>query len=149
MTALDVGAAPGGWTKTLAEHPAVSRVVAVDPAGVVPAVSALPQVTVHAALAQQVVAELQAAGPYGVICCDANLESAEATALVAPVLPMLAPGGLLGAPPSPHVCSACSLEPGSLMTLERDCNQGLNVTAGGGGLPRSVHGQVSYKIRHP
>ena len=128
MAALDVGAAPGGWTKTLAEHPAVSRVVAVDPAGVVPAVSALPQVTVHAALAQQVVAELQAAGPYGVICCDANLESAEATALVAPVLPMLAPGGLLGASPSPHVCDkgACtSLEPGSLITLKRAASKGL------------------------
>ena len=113
MTALDVGAAPGGWTKTLAEHPAVSRVVAVDPAGVVPAVSALPQVTVHAALAQQVVAELQAAGPYGVICCDANLESTEATALVAPVLPMLAPGGLLGASPSPHVYERRLRKPGA------------------------------------
>jgi hypothetical protein len=47
LPALDIGCAPGGWTKVLSAQPWVSTVVAVDPAGVVPAVAALPGVTVH------------------------------------------------------------------------------------------------------
>eukprot|EP01043_Picozoa_sp_COSAG02_P061918 COSAG02_NODE_8419_length_2578_cov_1.135135_4_plen_243_part_00 len=33
VSALDIGASPGGWTKVLASHPAIDAVVAVDPAG--------------------------------------------------------------------------------------------------------------------
>ena len=33
VSALDIGASPGGWTKVLARHPAIDAVVAVDPAG--------------------------------------------------------------------------------------------------------------------
>eukprot|EP01044_Picomonas_judraskeda_P021353 COSAG03_NODE_5008_length_1365_cov_2.511848_2_plen_67_part_00 len=33
VSALDIGASPGGWTKVLAGHAAIDAVVAVDPAG--------------------------------------------------------------------------------------------------------------------
>ena len=44
LTALDVGASPGGWTWYLAQHP-FARVFAVDPGALAPAVAAAPNVT--------------------------------------------------------------------------------------------------------
>ena len=49
----------------------------------------------HKTKCEDVFPELHAAGPYGVIACDANIDSDDALKLVAPMLPFLAPGGLL------------------------------------------------------
>ena len=39
--------------------------------------------------------EIRTAGPYGIICCDANIDSTDAIAVVSPVLPLLSAGGIL------------------------------------------------------
>ena len=45
LAAIDIGASPGGWTKVLSEWAGpAGRVAAVDPAGVVASVTALPNV---------------------------------------------------------------------------------------------------------
>ena len=50
VSALDIGASPGGWTKVLASHPAVGAVVAVDPAGKNACSDCLCTATSHQAL---------------------------------------------------------------------------------------------------
>ena len=42
-----------------------------------------------------VVDEIRAAGPYGIVCCDANVDAVDALPLVGPALPLLATGGIL------------------------------------------------------
>jgi hypothetical protein len=42
-----------------------------------------------------VVDEIRAAGPYGIVCCDANVDAVDALPLVGPALPLLVTGGIL------------------------------------------------------
>jgi 23S rRNA (cytidine2498-2'-O)-methyltransferase len=88
--ALDVGAAPGGWTRELARH--VAQVVAVDPADLDPRVVALPGVT-HLRVR---IEDLDAVemGRFDVLTNDMNLESLASAGIMVKLAPLLATGGL-------------------------------------------------------
>lgn len=84
--ALDLGAAPGGWSRVLAE--AGMRVVAVDPADLHPRVRALAGVT-------HVRARVEAArlaGPFDLVTVDVNVAPEAAAPLLTQVAPHLRPG---------------------------------------------------------
>ena len=69
--ALDIGAAPGSWTKVLADY--VGHVVACDPADLHADVLALPNVTHVQAMAERATDKLHELGPYHIVTCDANV----------------------------------------------------------------------------
>lgn len=88
--ALDLGAAPGGWSYVLGEQ--CRQVVAVDPAELDPRVAELPAVTHVRQRAEEYLAG--ATEPFDLVVCDMNLHPLEAAALVnqaAPLLPAGAP----------------------------------------------------------
>jgi len=87
--ALDVGAAPGGWTKVLAGL--VAEVVAVDPAELDPAVAALPNVR-HLRCRTEAV-DPQALGRVDLIVDDMNVEGVESAQALCTLAPLLPPGG--------------------------------------------------------
>jgi 23S rRNA (cytidine2498-2'-O)-methyltransferase len=88
--ALDLGAAPGGWTKVLAERGA--EVVAVDPAELAPDVAALPRVTHLRGRAEALLGSADLA-PFDLIVNDMNTDPRESAAAVRSLLPLLKPGG--------------------------------------------------------
>ncbi len=90
MRALDLGAAPGGWTKVLAEH--VAEVVAVDPADLDPGVAALSNVR-HLALHAQELLERSDLGQFDLITNDMNRNPDESAALLCRLAAWLQPGG--------------------------------------------------------
>jgi tRNA(Ser,Leu) C12 N-acetylase TAN1 len=82
---LDLGAAPGGWTKVLAGL--AKKVVAVDPAGLDPAVRALPNVVHFKCKAEELPSDV---GQFDLITNDMNLSSIESARI------MVALAGRLG-----------------------------------------------------
>lgn len=86
--ALDLGAAPGGWSRVLAET--CGEVVAVDPASLDERVRSLPNVTHVQSRAEDYL--VQAAPTYDLITCDMNLDPAEAAALMVRAAVHLRPG---------------------------------------------------------
>ncbi|MBM3472095.1 MAG: hypothetical protein FJX75_02325 [Armatimonadetes bacterium] len=90
MRALDLGAAPGGWSKALAEEGA--EVLAVDPADLDPEVASLPNVT-HFRGHSQDLLSLPDLGRFALLTNDMNLDPAESAAIVLPLIPLLEPGG--------------------------------------------------------
>jgi 23S rRNA (cytidine2498-2'-O)-methyltransferase len=85
--ALDLGAAPGGWSKVLAE--AGMDVVAVDPAELDERVSALPNVTHVRARAEECVG---GAGGFELLVSDMNIEPEASARLMVEMAPRLRPG---------------------------------------------------------
>jgi len=69
---LDIGAAPGGWTKVLASL--AKRVVAVDPADLDPSVAALPNVTHLKIKAEDIPHDM---GQFDLVTNDMNLSPTE------------------------------------------------------------------------
>lgn len=102
LAAVDVGAAPGGWSQQLAAAGA-RLVVAIDPAEMDPAIAALPNLVHLQCKCEQAVASgrlasaLQEAGLQHVdyVVCDVNAHPGDAFAMLEPVLPLLARGGKL------------------------------------------------------
>ncbi|KAG2490785.1 hypothetical protein HYH03_010707 [Edaphochlamys debaryana] len=102
LAAVDVGAAPGGWTQMLAAAGA-RLVVSIDPAQMDPGVAALPNVTHLQCRCDEAVASgrlagaLEAAGLSEVdyVVCDVNAHPGQTVGWLEPVLPLLAPGGSL------------------------------------------------------
>lgn len=90
--ALDLGAAPGGWTKVLAAHGA--QVVAVDPADLAPEVAALPNVTHFPGRAEEYLAT-SPAEQFDLITNDMNCDPAGSAELVRALLPLLRAGGVV------------------------------------------------------
>lgn len=100
--AIDVGAAPGGWTAVLADA-GVRCVVALDPADLGAAVLARPAVThirslseadgavdaIRAALVRSTGVETA-----DLLLCDANAAPGQTARALRPVIPLLRPGGL-------------------------------------------------------
>ena len=87
--ALDLGAAPGGWAKVLAE--VCAEVVAVDPAVLDERVTALPNVTHVQQRAEDYLPRAQ--GPFDLITCDMNVESQVAAEALCQAAPLLRHGG--------------------------------------------------------
>ncbi len=88
--ALDLGAAPGGWTRVLAER--MAEVVAVDPGGLDQRVLALPNVVhLHARVEEL---SVDALGHFDLATNDMNLAPVVSAELMVRVAPLLAPGGV-------------------------------------------------------
>lgn len=87
-TALDLGAAPGGWTRVLASKG--FRVEAVDPAELDPAVSALPGVDHHRETAGSFLAKHK--GLFDLLVSDMKMEAGMAASLLNDCAHRLQPG---------------------------------------------------------
>ena len=85
---LDLGAAPGGWTKVLAGT--ARRVVAVDPAALEPEVEKLPNVVHLRCRAEEVQVDV---GSFDLVTNDMNLAPAESARIMVAVAPFLRRGG--------------------------------------------------------
>ncbi|MGB8645677.1 MAG: SAM-dependent methyltransferase [Anaerolineae bacterium] len=85
--ALDLGAAPGGWTQVLADHG--MQVVAVDPGELDPRVAALPNVTHFKCKADAFVSP----GDFDLLVDDMNVEPEESAGMMVQMAPHLKPGG--------------------------------------------------------
>ena len=96
-TAIDLGAAPGAWTAVLAGR--ADRVWAVDPTPALDAaVAALPNVEHLAMKAEDAARVLKRSvreGCVDIIVCDINRPAFSCAEIVADLLPVLRPGGLL------------------------------------------------------
>ncbi|MEA3400000.1 MAG: THUMP domain-containing protein [Armatimonadota bacterium] len=88
--ALDLGAAPGGWTRVLAER--VAEVVAVDPADLDKRVTGLANVTHIRSRAEELDAERL--GRFDVLTNDMNLEPEDSARLMCAVAELLTPGAV-------------------------------------------------------
>ncbi|PSC70613.1 THUMP domain [Micractinium conductrix] len=91
--AIDLGAAPGGWTHVLARH--AQHVIAVDPAAMDPRALASGRVTHLACKAEDAVERIQElAGDSGVglLVADVNRHPVTLPDMLRPLLPLLHPG---------------------------------------------------------
>ncbi len=88
--ALDLGAAPGGWTRVLAEH--VAEVVAVDPAELDERATVLENVTHLRCRAEEL--QPDEIGQFDVLTNDMNLDPAESAQLMCVMARMLRAGGI-------------------------------------------------------
>lgn len=87
-TALDLGAAPGGWTRILRQNGL--RVLAVDPAPVDPSLLSDEGVRVVRGRGQDWLERLkQAGGQFDVILCDAHMDAREAARLMVDAAPLM------------------------------------------------------------
>lgn len=111
--ACDIGAAPGSWTSLLAAQ-CSGGVVAIDPADLDPAVLGLPNVhhlRMKAQEAVQPTMQLIGAQQLDLLTCDMNAHPHDMKGVVAPMLPLLRPGGCAGGGWGARVgitCSACA-----------------------------------------
>lgn len=87
--ALDLGAAPGGWTRVLAEYAA--EVIAVDPAQLDERVLALPNVKHLTMRSEDYLA--RAEGPFDIVTCDMNVPSHVAAQRLCETAPLLTDQG--------------------------------------------------------
>jgi len=85
---LDLGAAPGGWTKVLAG--VARRVVAVDPAALEPEVEKMPNVIHMRCRAEEITDD---AGLFDLVTNDMNLSPAESAKITVTIAPRLRKGG--------------------------------------------------------
>jgi len=85
---LDIGAAPGGWTKVLAGM--AGRVVAVDPADLHPSVEGLPNVTYLRCRAEDLPEEV---GEFDLITNDMNISPTESAEIMNVLASLLREGG--------------------------------------------------------
>jgi tRNA(Ser,Leu) C12 N-acetylase TAN1/23S rRNA U2552 (ribose-2'-O)-methylase RlmE/FtsJ len=85
---LDLGAAPGGWTKVLARS--AKKVVAVDPADLDPKVAGLPNVVHLRCRAEKITSDV---GLFDLVTNDTNLAPAESARLMVDVAACLKKGG--------------------------------------------------------
>ena len=84
--ALDLGAAPGGWTKVLADRG--MEVVAIDPGQLLPEVVALPGVT-HLQIKAE---EYQGDGAFDLLVNDMNMDPEDSAQLMVDMAPWLKAG---------------------------------------------------------
>uniref|UniRef100_A0A4Y8QBG6 SAM-dependent methyltransferase n=2 Tax=Paenibacillus athensensis TaxID=1967502 RepID=A0A4Y8QBG6_9BACL len=86
--ALDVGAAPGGWTSFLLEKG--MKVTAIDPAAMHPSLVRHPQLTIHRKNAAEVKLK---SGEFDLLVCDMSWSPRQMGRLVLDLLDALKPGG--------------------------------------------------------
>lgn len=87
--ALDLGAAPGGWTRVLAERGL--EVTAIDPAELDPGVRALPGVRWYRGTAERYLATR--AAPVDLVVSDMRMDARDAARLLVDYRPLVARGG--------------------------------------------------------
>jgi len=87
-TALDLGAAPGGWSKVLADYG--YQVLAVDPAALHPDLEGNPKITHMKVKAQ----DIQLENPLDLIVNDMNMEPQETAVIMNEIAHLLKKGGL-------------------------------------------------------
>ena len=87
--ALDVGAAPGGWSKVLAES--VAEVVAVDPGELDERVLALPNVT-HMRVRAETLLTAPDIGKFDIITDDMNMDPDASAQVLVDLAPLVKPG---------------------------------------------------------
>lgn len=95
QVAIDLGAAPGAWTELLASTGA-DTVFAVDPAELSEQCRALPNVVHVQRRSSEAVPAIQKVlhgRRVDIIVCDMNMLPQECAPCIAPLLPLLAPGG--------------------------------------------------------
>ena len=90
--ALDIGAAPGGWTKVLAER--VAEVVAVDPAELDERVLQLPAVR-HIRERSETLKQMPDIGLFDIITNDMNMDPDRSADVVCDLADLLRPGGFI------------------------------------------------------
>lgn len=100
INALDLGAAPGGWTEVLASSPCVGKVIAIDPSSLDPAVIALDKVKHMQLLVQCAMPALQkdaaASGEFfQLVVCDMNFDTRDMAYIVSQVVPVMTSGAML------------------------------------------------------
>ncbi len=88
FSVLDVGAAPGGWTKVLAGM--AKRVVAVDPADLHPSVEEMPNVTHRRCRAEDLPEDI---GEFDLITNDMNISPTESAEIMNALAERLMEGG--------------------------------------------------------
>jgi 23S rRNA (cytidine2498-2'-O)-methyltransferase len=86
--AIDLGAAPGGWTGVLLEHG--FHVDAIDPGELHPSIASHPQVTAHRVKAQDWRPKM---GGYQLLTCDVNWSAKETALAVVDLARHVAVGG--------------------------------------------------------
>ena len=89
--ALDVGAAPGGWTRVLSDLG--WQVTAVDPAQLDPEVAARPNVVHFAGRAEEMAGLADQEGSFDLLTNDMNLEPSESAELMRRLARLLKAGG--------------------------------------------------------
>lgn len=98
VVAVDLGAAPGGWTEVMASSPVISRVFAVDPGQLDSSIEQMEKVEHLCMKGEQAVTALLArasARPVGLVVCDVNFDPRNTAHLVASTAPLLEEGALL------------------------------------------------------
>ena len=91
--AIDLGAAPGGWTKVLLDRG--MRVTAVDPAALSPALAGDPRVEHYRGLAQEYVKDTKGSGrAFDILVNDMRMEPAESAGVACDAADRLSPDGL-------------------------------------------------------
>ncbi len=90
--ALDLGAAPGGWTRVLRRH--ALQVVAVDPADLHPLLAEDPAVIHVRSLAHEYLRGLDASQQFDVILNDIRMDARDSARLMAEAAGYLKPDGL-------------------------------------------------------
>jgi hypothetical protein len=96
--AVDVGAAPGGWSAFLAgPHVGCSKVMSVDAASLAPAVLAMPSVChVRSSLQDALISgALDADSPYDLLVADLNADPRDCARWISPLFPLMKSGSAL------------------------------------------------------
>lgn len=91
--AIDLGAAPGGWTQVLLQRGA--RVTAVDPAKLDPRITANPRVTHYPGLSQDYLREHADERQFDILVNDMRMDARESVRVTLEALPLLASGAPL------------------------------------------------------
>ncbi|MBR5868318.1 MAG: hypothetical protein IKZ21_02625 [Clostridia bacterium] len=91
--AIDLGAAPGGWTQALLQRGA--RVTAVDPAKLDPRITANPRVTHYEGLSQDYLREHAGGRKFDILVNDMRMDARESVRVTLEALPLLGSGAPL------------------------------------------------------
>lgn len=113
-TALDLGAAPGGWTRLLLEQGL--RVVAVDPADLAPSLKNLPRLEHYRGHAEPYLEQAVSHNRiFDIVCNDMRMDARQAARLMLQAADLLSTGGLaITSLKLPHATSG--MQPLKVMT---------------------------------
>jgi 23S rRNA (cytidine2498-2'-O)-methyltransferase len=91
--ALDLGAAPGGWTRILRRH--AMQVIAIDPADLHPSIESDPAITHQRQLAMDYLSSTKASHQFDVVLNDMRMDARDSARLMAQAASYMKPGCLV------------------------------------------------------